>query len=138
MTIYSAAQGLLPVSSVSSGAPVRLPFINRTAVQTQNPQWQQTPARPAPALTPQTVVAHVETAANRVPSFNASLLPAPPLPPEHIVTEQDRQIQLHYEQWLNHQNAVLTQQLKYYETEVQKLRKIRKVGTHTTYDFYYI
>lgn len=43
------------------------------------------------------------------------------------MNEQDRQIQLQYEQWLNHQHQVLTQQLKYYETEVQKLRKIRKV-----------
>lgn len=56
-----------------------------------------------------------------------TLLPAPPLPPENIVSEQDRQAQVLYEQWLNNQNAILTQQLKYYETEVQKLRKIRKV-----------
>lgn len=59
--------------------------------------------------------------------FNANLMPAPPLPPENIVTEQDKQSQLLYEQWLNHQNNVLTQQLRYYETEVQKLRKSRKV-----------
>lgn len=62
-----------------------------------------------------------------MPTFNANLMPAPPLPPEHIVTEQDKQAQIVYEQWLNHQNAALTQQLKYYETEVQKLRKLRKV-----------
>lgn len=62
-----------------------------------------------------------------VPTFSANLLPAPPLPPEHIVSEQDKQAQIVYEQWLNHQNAALSQQLKYYETEVQKLRKMRKV-----------
>jgi hypothetical protein len=64
-----------------------------------------------------------------VPLFNAPLLPAPPLPPENIMTEQDRQTQIHYEQWLNHQNQIVTSQLKYYETEVSKLRKIRKVSS---------
>lgn len=44
------------------------------------------------------------------------------------MNEQDRQMQLQYEQWLSHQQQILTQQLKYYETEVQKLRKIRKVS----------
>lgn len=58
--------------------------------------------------------------------FNANLMPAPPIPPENIVTEQDKQAQMLYEQWLNHQNNVLSQQLHYYETEVQKLRKSRK------------
>lgn len=33
---------------------------------------------------------------------------------------------MHYEEWLTHQHNTLTQQLKYYETEVNKLRKIRK------------
>jgi len=63
-----------------------------------------------------------------VPLFNAPHLPAPPLPPENITTEQDRQTQIHYEQWLNHQNQIVTSQLKYYETEVNKLRKMRKVS----------
>ena len=67
-------------------------------------------------------------AADRVPLFNAPHLPAPPLPPENITTEQDRQTQMHYEQWLNHQNQIVTSQLKYYETEVSKLRKMRKVS----------
>lgn len=69
----------------------------------------------------------------RVATFNISQIPAPPTPPENIVNEQDRQIQLQYEQWLNHQHQVLTQQLKYYETEVQKLRKIRKVRIECFY-----
>lgn len=63
----------------------------------------------------------------RVATFNITQIPAPPTPPETIANEQDRQAQVQYEQWLNHQHQVLTQQLKYYETEVQKLRKIRKV-----------
>lgn len=86
--------------------------------------WQQQTQqnRPQAAPTPQPV------AEVKVQTFNANLLPAPPLPPELIVSEQDKQTQLVYEQWLNHQNNVLTQQLKYYEIEVQKLRKIRKVN----------
>lgn len=60
-------------------------------------------------------------------TFNIPQLPAPPAPPENIITEQDRQVQLQYEQWLNHQNQILGQQLKFYETEVQKLRKLKKV-----------
>jgi len=35
---------------------------------------------------------------------------------------------LKYEQWLNHQDQVLKQQLHYYEGEIQKLRKVRKVN----------
>lgn len=43
------------------------------------------------------------------------------------MTEQDKQSQLHYEQWLAHQNDALQAQMNYYLTEVQKLRKLRKV-----------
>lgn len=64
----------------------------------------------------------------RVATFNIPQIPAPPTPPEVILNEQDRQAQLQYEHWLNNQHQVLTQQLKYYETEVQKLRKMRKVS----------
>lgn len=60
--------------------------------------------------------------------FNIPQIPAPPTPPENIVNDQDRQMQLQYEQWLNHQDQVLKQQLHYYEGEIQKLRKTRKVN----------
>lgn len=83
-------------------------------------QWNPPRPNPVQAQSPIDI-------APRIPTFTANLLPAPPLPPEHIVTEQDKQAQMVYEQWLNHQNAALTQQLKYYETEVQKLRKMKKV-----------
>lgn len=86
----------------------------------QQQQWQ--PARQNPPAQPTTEIT------TRVQMFNANLLPAPQLPPENIITEQDKQTQIVYENWLNHQNNVLTQQLKYYETEVQKLRKSRKVS----------
>lgn len=61
-----------------------------------------------------------------MPFFNANLQAAPPLPPENIITEHDRQMQMAYEQWLTTQNKVLSAQLQYYETEVGKLRKLRK------------
>lgn len=63
----------------------------------------------------------------RVATFSISQLPAPPAPPENVLTEQDRQIQIQYEHWLNHQHQILSQQWKYYETEIQKLRKMKKV-----------
>lgn len=93
------------------------------ASQSQHQQWQQTQSRPLTTPTPQPTT-EITT---RVQMFNANLIPAPPIPPENIVTEQDKQAQMLYEQWLNHQNNVLSQQLRYYETEVQKLRKSRKV-----------
>jgi len=86
----------------------------------QQQQWQPTRQNPPPQPTTEITT--------RVQMFNANLLPAPQLPPENIITEQDKQTQIVYENWLNHQNNVLTQQLKYYETEVQKLRKSRKVS----------
>lgn len=64
----------------------------------------------------------------RVPTFNLTPLPAPPAPPDNIVTEQDRHLQLQYDQWLNNQEARLQAQLKFYEAEVGKLRKVRKVS----------
>lgn len=61
-----------------------------------------------------------------IPMFVANLQAAPTLPPDTIVTEQDRQMQINYEQWLSTQENVLNNQRKYYETEVSKLRKTKK------------
>lgn len=58
--------------------------------------------------------------------MNLTLLPPPPLPPEHITSEQDRQIQIQYEQWLFQQQQQLAMNLKAVETEVAKLRKQKK------------
>lgn len=52
--------------------------------------------------------------------------PAPPQPPDNIVTEQDHQLQINYEQWLKNQDTTFSDQLKYYQNEVVKLRKARK------------
>jgi hypothetical protein len=65
----------------------------------------------------------------RIPNFPMPTMPAPPLPPEHPVTEQERQVQIQYEQWLYHHQQVLSMQLKYFDTEVTKLRKGKKVRT---------
>ncbi|KAG5897188.1 hypothetical protein JTB14_022544 [Gonioctena quinquepunctata] len=112
------------LNDVFNGGSVSLAAPNRQGNPSHSPHqpWQQTQNRSVPAPTPQPTM-EITT---RVQMFNANLIPAPPLPPEHIITEQDKQTQMMYEQWLNHQNQVLGQQLRYYETEVQKLRKSRK------------
>lgn len=62
-----------------------------------------------------------------VPVFVATgLQKAPTVPPDTIATEQDRQIQINYEQWLSTQDGILVNQRDYYENEVSKLRKSRK------------
>jgi hypothetical protein len=72
-------------------------------------------------------------AASRIPLYQgAQTMPAPAEPPEKILTEQDRQAQQQYEQWLEQQNVVVEQQKKHYEAEVAKLRKIRKVFFYRT------
>ncbi|CAH2071742.1 unnamed protein product, partial [Iphiclides podalirius] len=58
--------------------------------------------------------------------FAAAPPPAPPAPPERPLTEADHHARLLYEQWLDQYNAFAVDQLRYYETEVQKLRKTRK------------
>lgn len=61
-----------------------------------------------------------------VPVYNANLQAAPPLPPENILTDSDKQVQINYESWLNQQNDSLQQQVRYYETEIGELRKMKK------------
>ncbi|CAK1598526.1 unnamed protein product [Parnassius mnemosyne] len=58
--------------------------------------------------------------------FSAAPPPAPPAPPERALTEADQHARLLYEQWLDQYNTFAVDQLRYYETEVQKLRKTRK------------
>lgn len=61
-----------------------------------------------------------------IPMLVINLQPAPPLPPDNIVNDHDRQMHINYEQWLANQEATLANQLKYYQMEVLKLRKARK------------
>ncbi|CAG9863833.1 unnamed protein product [Phyllotreta striolata] len=102
------------ISSTNQGNPVQT-----------SQAWPQLQNRQAAAVAP-SPSPHTMEVTTRVQMFNPNLIPAPPLPPETIATEQDKQAQLLYEQWLNHQNNALVQQLRYYETEVQKLRKGKK------------
>ncbi|KAL1490323.1 hypothetical protein ABEB36_013038 [Hypothenemus hampei] len=104
-----------------------VPETNPGGMVQQQQQQQHWPQNNRVPVAPSSSLAQPTTEiTTRVQMFNANLVPAPPLPPESIVNEQDRQTQIVYEQWLNHQNNVLSQQLRYYETEVQKLRKSRK------------
>ncbi|XP_052740662.1 histone-lysine N-methyltransferase 2C isoform X2 [Bicyclus anynana] len=61
-----------------------------------------------------------------VPLFAAAAPPQPPPPPERAASEADQHARLAYEQWLAAYNTFASDQLRYYEQEVQKLRKIRK------------
>ncbi|XP_041970566.1 histone-lysine N-methyltransferase 2D-like isoform X2 [Aricia agestis] len=56
-----------------------------------------------------------------VPLYAGAPPPAPPPP-----ADGDQHARLVYEQWLKQYNAFASDQLRYYEQEVQKLRKIRK------------
>ncbi|XP_054161923.1 histone-lysine N-methyltransferase 2C-like [Oppia nitens] len=56
-------------------------------------------------------------------------LPPPPVPPAEPMNDMERQQQLQYESWLIQQNNLLSQQQKFYETEVAKLRKTKKMIT---------
>jgi hypothetical protein len=51
----------------------------------------------------------------------------PPMPPDNPQTEEDRQKVARYEMWLSQQEDDINKRLKYYELEIAKLRKQRKV-----------
>jgi hypothetical protein len=55
-------------------------------------------------------------------------IPPPPTPPDNIVTDQDRQTAVAYEQWLAGQQQSLAHQLSNLETQVSRFRKAKKVG----------
>lgn len=136
------AQGLLPIQQqqpmmqnqpqqrqvfVAQNQP-RPQFIQRTVSQQQQShqapqQHMQNQVQTMNTVMEPTVV---KTEACSVPMFIANLQKPPTLPPDNIITEQDRQMQINYEQWLNAQENKLNNQRKYYEEEVSKLRKSRK------------
>jgi len=47
-------------------------------------------------------------------------------PPENPQTDEDRAKVSRYEKWLGDQESAINQHLRYYETEISKLRKLRK------------
>lgn len=52
----------------------------------------------------------------------------PPPPPDNPVTEEDRMKVARYESWLKQQEQSISAQQNYYEKEISKLRKTRKVS----------
>lgn len=78
------------------------------------------------AVPPQPVAAPPVPA---IPLYSGVAPPAPPAPSDRPLTDADHHARLVYEQWLKQYNAFATDQLRYYEGEVQKLRKIRKVSS---------
>lgn len=63
-----------------------------------------------------------------IPLYGGVAPAQPPAPPDRAVTEADHHARRLYEQWLKQYNAFAADQQRYYEVEVQKLRKIRKVS----------
>ena len=61
------------------------------------------------------------------PPFNVT---PPPMPPENPQTEEDRQKEVQYQQWLDQKDQAITQRIKYYEKEISAVRKQRKVSKH--------
>lgn len=110
---------------IAQNAP-RAQFIQRTVTQ----QHQAPPPHMQGQVPNMNVGMEVGTVVKKegcsVPMFVANLQKPPSMPPDSIVTEQDRQMQINYEQWLSTQENVLSNQRKYYENEVSKLRKSRK------------
>ena len=69
----------------------------------------------------------------RQPAPPLQTTPAPPAPPENPQNEEERRQVHRYEQWLLQQDGAINQQLKYYESEIGKLRKQRKVRIRQCY-----
>ena len=69
--------------------------------------------------------------------------PPPPLntkpmtpPPENPQTDEEKAKVVMYEKWLMQQEQAINQHLRYYETEISKLRKQRKVNYYTSTMFF--
>lgn len=132
------AQGLLPIQQqqpmiqaqpqqrqtfIPQNQP-RPQFIQRTVSQQQHQPSQQHMQGQVQNMNVGMDQTVIKKEVCNVPMFVAQKPPS--LPPDSIVTEQDRQMQIQYEQWLNSHENMLSNQRKYYETEVSKLRKSRK------------
>lgn len=85
-----------------------------SAVGAQIPSVTPAPAAPPPPA---------------VPLYAGVAPPQPPAPPDRPTSEADVHARLVYEQWLKQNNAFAADQQRYYEVEVQKLRKVRKVSS---------
>lgn len=110
---------------IAQGAP-RTQFIQRTVTQQHQAPQPHMQGQVPNMNVGMEVGTVVKKEGCSVPMFVANLQKPPSMPPDNIVTEQDRQMQINYEQWLSTQENVLSNQRKYYENEVSKLRKSRK------------
>jgi hypothetical protein len=90
-------------------------FLQRAGVA--NKQW-----RPQVPLQVPVPMSSNETVVPSVPLFNVNLHAPPPVLPETISNDAEKQSQVAYELWLNQQNISLQEQLSYYETEILELR----------------
>lgn len=148
------AQGLLPIpQQQQQQAPQQPQMVQNQPPQQQQQQRQQTfvpqnTPRPQfiqrsvsqPHQTPQqhmqnqvqdmNVVGMDQNVGKKdvvnMPMFVPNLQKAPTQPPDCIVTEQDRQMQIQYEQWLTNKDNELVNHQKYLQDKVEKLRKSRR------------
>ena len=61
----------------------------------------------------------------------------PPCPPDNPQTDEDKAKAATYEKWLSEQDQAIEAQLNYYEKEISKLRKQRKVRTLKSFGKHY-
>jgi histone-lysine N-methyltransferase MLL3 len=114
MQVPNQQQPQLPIGSIS-GPQMGIQQQSQTVVQ-QGTNEPHSAIRPGLA----------STAGTSTPPPPMNNAPAPPAPPENPQTEEDRIKVARYEQWLEQQEASINNQLKYYETEIAKLRKQKK------------
>ena len=91
-----------PVPGPPGPGPQRMPMDQHPALMRQEP----TPPPPPPQL---------------------NTKPMTP-PPDNPITDEDKKKVVDYEQWLSQHHDDINQHLCYYETEISKLRKQRKVS----------
>ena len=72
-------------------------------------------------------IAQPPSGSDRPPPPPVATTPAPPTPPDNPQNEEERRQVERYEQWMVQQELAINEQLKYYETEITKLRKQRKL-----------
>lgn len=104
---------MIPVASCGVGSPMR-PVAPGGLAPTQA-LAQMTQNQPATATIAQ--------------QFKLRTLQAPPVPGENCGGGSAAEVKYNYESWLQKQDELLSSQKKYLETEVGKLRKIKKALT---------
>jgi len=135
------AQGLLPPNAAFNprmqrpGPSWQPRHPQEITLQQRGPQANMMPGPPPGVIAPnlatgQTVAGHPALSQQEPPAppppqpLNVS---PPPLPPDNPQTEEDRVKVQRYEEWLSQQEQNITQQLQYYEKEISRLRKQKKV-----------